>query len=208
MIVKTITVGLYETNCYIIASESTRNSILIDPGAEPGTIIDGIKQANSSISIIVVTHLHKDHIGALRDIKNITGARYMVHTNEVNILNNESSQLSKNIQVHRSNNRDVQPDILLNDGDSIELDDLAFQVIHTPGHTEGSISLYGHGFLFCGDTLFKHSIGRTNFAGGDFNKIIISLKKLISLPDDTVVYPGHGPITTIENEKRGNPFIR
>ncbi len=207
MILKTLAVGPFSSNCYIVGSESSKHGLIIDPGADAKLILRTVNDSGLTISLILVTHTHIDHIGALVPVKEGTGAKFAIHEAEAAAgLGMFSRMLSS--MTGGSFNQPPKPDRLLKDGDIIDIDNLSFTVLHTPGHSPGGISLYGHGILFSGDTLFNYGIGRTDLPGGDYEQIMDSIKnKLMTLPDETIVYPGHGPTTTIGKEKRGNPFL-
>jgi len=185
-------VGLYASNCYIIGSESTKEGIIIDPGAEAEEILKSVEALGLEIKLIVLTHGHMDHIGALKKVQEATGVEVAVHTDDTGFLPEQHIKSR-----------------LLRGGDSIDFGDMHFSVLHTPGHSPGSICLLGHGVLFSGDTLFNFGIGRYDTAGGSYSQIMNSLHtKLMVLPDNTAVYPGHGPDTTIGTERQGNPFLQ
>ena len=207
MILKLLTVGPFASNCYIVGLESSKRGIIIDPGAEAKLILKTVNDLGLTISLIVVTHMHFDHVGALTPVKEGTGAKFALHGAETEAgLGVFSRMLSS--MTGGSFSQLPKPDRLLKEGDTIDIDDLSFTVLHTPGHSPGGISLYGHGIIFSGDTLFNHGIGRTDFPGCSYEQIMDSIKnKLMTLPDETIVYPGHGPATTIGEEKRGNPFL-
>ncbi|MCJ7514505.1 MAG: MBL fold metallo-hydrolase [Dehalococcoidia bacterium] len=207
MILKTLVVGPFASNCYIVGSESSKHGLIIDPGAEAKLILRTVNDLGLTISLILVTHAHIDHIGALAPVTEGTGAKFAIHEAETAAgLGMFSRMLSS--MTGGSFTQPPKPDRLLKNGDTIEIADLKFTVLHTPGHSPGGVSLYGHGILFSGDTLFNHGIGRTDFPGCSYEQIMDSIKnKLMTLPDETVVYPGHGPLTTIGEEKRGNPFL-
>lgn len=206
MIFKALTVGFIATNCYIIGSDVTRRAIVIDPGGSAGGILSAVNNLKLKVDLIVATHSHFDHIGAVKVLKEATGAKFAVGGGE----KMSPGVFTKLVAMMSGGSTSVpEPDIILKDGDRIDIDDLDFKVLFTPGHSPDEISLYGHGMLFSGDTLFNSGIGRTDFPGCSFEQLAGSIKhKLYTLPDDTVVYPGHGPETTIGDEKRGNPFIR
>ncbi len=207
MILKHLVVGPLGANCYIVGDEASRQGIVIDPGAEARTIIKAIGELGLSISVIVVTHAHFDHIGAVPAVKEATGAQLAIHEAEASMHIGPFARMIASM-TGGSFSKSPHPERLLKDGDVIEIGGLRFTVLHTPGHSPGGICLYGHGMVFTGDTLFNYGVGRSDFPGCSHRQLIHSIKsKLMSLPDDTVVYPGHGPPTTIGEEQRGNPFL-
>ena len=208
MIVKMLVVGPFASNCYIVGSSSTKEGMIIDPGAEAGTILRTVQQMGLSIPLIVVTHAHIDHVSALRSVQEKTNAEFALHEAEKGLLLTAPMRMLTSLGLSPIKSP-PQPDRLLKDGDSIEIGDLHFEVLHTPGHSSGGISLSGHGVVFSGDTLFNFGIGRTDFPGCSHELLMKSIhEKLMVLPDETIVYPGHGPLTTIGDERRGNPFLR
>lgn len=207
MIIKHLVVGPLACNCYIVASEAGGQGIIIDPGAEAKAILKAVSELRLSISLIVVTHAHFDHIGAVPAVKETTGAELAIHRAEASMRMGGFARMLASM-TGGSFSKPPQPERLLEDGDIIEVDGLCFTVLHTPGHSPGGISLYGHGVVFTGDTLFNYGVGRSDFPGCSHRQLIQSIMtKLMSLPDDTIVYPGHGPPTTIGEERRGNPFL-
>jgi hydroxyacylglutathione hydrolase len=207
MILKALTVGFIATNCYIVGSDTTRKAMVIDPGADSRAILKAVDADNLSVSLIVITHSHFDHIGAAKAIKDATGAKFAVGAGAEK---SSPGAFIKLVAAMSGGSAKIpEPDLFLSDGDKIDIDDLHFEVLFTPGHSPDEISLYGHGILFSGDTLFNAGIGRTDFPGCSYEQLEHSIQaKLYTLPDQTIVYPGHGPETTIGREKRGNPFIR
>jgi hydroxyacylglutathione hydrolase len=192
MIVKRFAVGWLSTNCYVVGCEETREAAVIDPGMdserEAELILDFIKQRGFHIKYIINTHGHPDHVAGNAAMKEATGAP---------------------ILIHESNSEHVQADRKLHDGDVIHVGTLKLKVLHTPGHTKDGISLLVDNAVFTGDALFAGSVGRTDFPGGSYEELMRSIKtKLLSLPDSFKVYCGHGPPTTIGNEKRHNPFLQ
>lgn len=207
VIVEKLAVGPYASNCYIVGSQSNKEGMIIDPGDEAKGILKKVKELKLDIKLIVLTHGHIDHTGALKEVREATGATVAVHTDDAQSLGRGVSLISV-LMPGLSYPTPPPPDRLLKDGDSIDIGDLHFLVLHTPGHTPGGICLLGEGVVFSGDTLFNYGIGRTDLPGGSYNQIMNSLQtKLMTLPDDTIVYPGHGPRTTIGAEREGNPFL-
>jgi len=208
MLLKALELGPFLANCYIVGSEKTKEGLILDPVAEAETIMKNVRQLGLTIKLIIATHSHPDHIMALSEVKEETGAPFAMH--EAESAGMIASGMARVMGLFMSGSAEPlpKPDMPLNDGDTIGLGDLSFTVLHTPGHSPGGISLYGHGVVFVGDTLFNLSIGRTDFPGCSHQQLIDSINsKLMTLPDETVVYPGHGPQTTILAERQYNPFL-
>ncbi len=203
MWIRTLPVGPLEGNCIIIANEATKDCIVIDPGDEPDMIMDAVKVNGLKVIYIICTHGHFDHVGCVGDIKQETGARVVIHKDEVEIY-----EAAKDMASFWGFDIDPlpEPEIKVQEGDIIQIGDLSFQVLHTPGHSPGGICLYTTGLVITGDTLFAGSVGRTDFYGGDISKLRESFRRLMNLPEDTKVITGHGPATTIGREKRTNMF--
>jgi glyoxylase-like metal-dependent hydrolase (beta-lactamase superfamily II) len=201
--------GLVDTNCYIVSCPETGKAAVIDPGAfkqaEIEAILDIVRRHQLKPECIINTHGHADHIAGNGELQRRTGAPVMIHTYDSIMLTSSQQNGSLLLDVDITS---PKPARLLSDGDTIQVGSVPFKVLHTPGHTQGSICLYTGEVLFSGDTLFAGSVGRTDLPGGSERDIIHSIKeKLMILPDETLVRPGHGPRTTIGREKEENPFI-
>ncbi len=204
MILKKLAVGPLDTNCYIVGSESNKEGMIIDPGDEAEVILSSVKDLELEIRFIVLTHGHIDHIGALKEVKEATGAEVAIHTDEAQSLQRQSSSTMLGLSYPTP----LPPDRSLQDEDSLDIGDLHFLVLHTPGHSPGCICLLGQGVVFSGDTLFNLGIGRTDLPGGNYSQIMNSIHtKLMVLPENTIIYPGHGQGTTIGIECKWNPFL-
>lgn len=198
--------GIYAANCYIIYSENTKDGIIVDPGGDAEEILRTIEDKNLNINYIVLTHGHGDHIGGVVELINTLKIPLLIHKDDVNMIADAKMNLSNIMSI---GSIELNPDKVLNHGDIIRFGDIEARVIHTPGHTLGGICLKIGDNLITGDTLFQGSIGRTDLEGGDYDTIIGSIKEnLLILPENTIVWPGHGAETTIGSEKRNNPFLR
>lgn len=195
----------YGVNCYIIYCEKTKKAAIIDPGGNADAILNFIDQNQLEPQFIILTHAHGDHIGALREVKEKKNLPVYIHPLEEPMLRDANKNMSRWMGYPSV---EIAADRLLKDNEIIELGELKLHIIHTPGHTRGGICIKVEDALFTGDTLFAGSIGRTDFEGGSFPQIIDSIKnKLLVFDDNTKVYPGHGPESTIGMEKRLNPFL-
>jgi len=209
-------VGLLQCNCSVVGDPVTREAIVIDPGDEVDRILEVVARHGLKVNAIVNTHAHIDHVGGLSRMREATGAPVLMHQEDLELyghLDVQAAMIGMRVPAR------TEVDGFLGEGEKICWGSFSAQVIHTPGHTRGSVCLYlpveGSGSgpdqtpkLFAGDTLFAGSIGRTDLWGGSFEQIMRSLKtKLLELPDETIVYPGHGPETTIGQERVGNPFV-
>ena len=205
MIIEELELEPFGSNCYIVGDESKKEGIIIDPGAGANQILSRVEDLGLEIKLILLTHRHHDHTGALGEVKEATNAEVAIHADDQSLQREQHSG-----SVFPSSHQSLpSPDRLLKGGDSIDIGDLHFLVLHTPGHTPGGICLLGEGVVFSGDTLFNFGIGRYDMPGGNGNQLMDSIHtKLMVLPDNTIVYPGHGPHTTIGTERNGNPFLR
>jgi hydroxyacylglutathione hydrolase len=205
MILQGLVVGPFASNCYIVGSETGREGMVIDPGADAERIVQAINKEKLDIKHIVLTHGHIDHISGVKGVREATGAALCIHADDRQFIQEKPIRSTFGASYPSLS----APERLLQGGDSVDVGDLHFMVLHTPGHTPGGICLMGHGVVFSGDTLFNYGIGRTDFPGGSTSQLMNSIHtKLMILPDNTAVYPGHGPATTIGTERRGNPFLR
>ena len=206
MLIECIPLGGMGANCYVVACEETKETLVIDPGGDPAQVLKFAQKHGLNVKYIVNTHGHIDHIMGNNQLKEAAGAKVMIHEMDADMLPNASLNLSGYIGGQIAQD---PADQLLTDGDTVEFGKIKLEVLHTPGHTRGGICLKGDGVVFTGDTLFAGSIGRTDFPGGSFEDIINSIKtKLLPLSDDTAVYPGHMQESTIGQEKKYNPFLR
>lgn len=210
MKVKCLAVGAMMANCYLVWCEATREALVIDPGGEGGRILAEIAGEQLQVKYIVNTHGHVDHIAADEEVRNATGARLLIHAEDAAMLTSPSLNLSIYVGAGVSG---LKPDALLAEGEEIDCgEQVRLRVLHTPGHTRGGICLLdanpGAAAIFTGDTLFAGSIGRTDFPGGSYKTLIASIRdKILPLDDACVVYPGHGPASTVGYERKHNPFI-
>ncbi len=208
MILKTLVVGPIGANCYVIGDEATNEGAIIDPGDDAQRIIQVVKETGLAIQFIIATHGHFDHNGGMREVKDELDCDFLLHKNDLMFVQ-RSKESAMNWGIHIEQVPD--PDRYVEEGDILKLGSLELKIIHTPGHSPGGICIYipTENSVFSGDTLFNGSVGRTDFDGGSMEELLKSIKeKLYTLPDDTVVYTGHGEETTIGNEKRQNMFVR
>lgn len=201
-----IVAGPIGVNCYIVKDEATNEGIIIDPGGNAGEIIKAVSDEKMTVKYVVNTHGHSDHIGANTEVCQALNAKLLIHKADKDMLTDSKKNLSYFMGL---NIISKMADEFVAHGDVIEFGTIKLKVIHTPGHSEGGICLYGENVLFSGDTLFADSIGRCDFPGGSEIVLIRSIKeKLMVLPDDTKVLPGHGPATDIAWERNHNPYLQ
>jgi len=206
MILRTIPVGITMTNCYLVGCEETREGVVIDPGGHPDRILRAIEESGLTVRYVLNTHCHFDHMGANADVVESTGALLAVHPAELPLLQAKGGADWFGVPVRES----PPPNVELHEGDVLEVGTLRLQVLETPGHSPGGVTFYveEEGVAFDGDVLFAMGVGRTDLPGGDWETLIRSIRQvLFALPDETIVYPGHGPHTTIGREKRLNPWV-
>ncbi len=206
MILHTVRVGITDTNCYIAGCEETREGVVIDPGGHPERILAALEKSGLTIRYVLNTHCHFDHMGANAEIVAATGAPLALHPAELPILRVHGGAEWFGVPVKAS----PLPDVELTDGQVLEVGRLCFRVLYVPGHSPGGVAFYEprEGVVFDGDALFADGVGRTDLPGGDWATLVRSIREvLFALPDATVVYPGHGPKTTIGHEKTHNPWL-
>lgn len=205
MIIERLVVGMLQCNCYIVGCEESKVGIVVDPGGDAPTILDRVEELGFTIKLIVNTHGHIDHIAANRPLKEATGAQIAIHREDAQWLVTDQGDYARMLGVLSPG---PAADILLDEGDEVAFGNEGLQVIHTPGHSLGGISLVGDGLVFCGDTLFAMGVGRVDLPGGSWETLMHSIKtQLFTMPDDTTIHTGHGPPTTIGREKRFNPWF-
>jgi glyoxylase-like metal-dependent hydrolase (beta-lactamase superfamily II) len=205
MLLKTITAGPLGVNCYLIGCENTRAGAVIDPGDDAPVILNAIQLLNLDIKYILLTHGHVDHLAHLMKLKDKINAEFLMHQEDAFLLKGLFAQA---LMFGLPNPGNPKPDRFVTDGEEIVLGELIIKVLHTPGHSPGSITFQVEDKLFVGDLIFSGSIGRTDLPKGDYQTLIDSVQtKIFTLPDETIIYPGHGPETTVGQEKATNPFF-
>jgi len=210
MITKMFVVGTLGTNCYVVSCTETREALIIDPGFETDldarAVMKEIDQSKLDVKYIVNTHGHSDHVAGNGIVKRLTGAPILIHEYDAPMLIDSTENLSMLFGLRVAS---LPPaDRMLHDGDVVRVGNIGLRVLHTPGHSRGSISLLGDEVVFTGDTLFAGSIGRTDLPGSSYEEMMLSLKKLMTLPDRMRVCPGHFSTSTVGEEKRHNPFLQ
>jgi len=207
MIHEILPVGVLQCNCSIFGDETSREAVVVDPGDNISEVLDILSRHQLRVKAIVITHAHIDHIGGAAKLKRVTGAPVLLNVNDQALLKMLDVQATW-LGMRPPENTTIDSSVTT--GDTLRTGSLAADVLHTPGHTEGSICLYfaAEKKLIAGDTLFAGSIGRTDLPGGSYQKIMSSLRgPVLALPDETIVVPGHGPLTTIGKERETNPFL-
>lgn len=208
MIHEVLTVGPLQCNCSILGDETSREAIVVDPGGDVSRIVAVLERHGLAVKQILITHAHIDHIAGAARLKRLTGAPVLYNQNDLPLVKMMDEQAG---WIGIATPEVPAPDDTLDEGKIIAVGNISGSILHTPGHTEGSVCLYlpKESLLLAGDTLFAGSIGRTDLPGGDFRKILSSLQeRLMALPDDVAVVPGHGPRTNIGTEREGNPFLQ
>ncbi len=202
---ETVVVGALETNCYLVYCEGSREGLVIDPGADPHKIFAAVAEIEMKPVMIVNTHGHIDHVGANKDVKEHYTIPLYIHEADAALLQNDlQSEIAFLLDARPS----PEPDGYLVEGQELKFGDSHLTVVTTPGHSPGGVSLRGEGCLFSGDTLFYDGVGRTDLPGGSWNVLVDSIRsRIFVLPDETVVLPGHGPTTTVGQEKETNPHM-
>lgn len=204
--VEQLVVGPLFSNCYIIWDKDTKEGVIIDPGDDPENILETINELGVKIKYILATHGHFDHIGAVAPLRRKLKVEFLAHEDDYFFIEDgENAAQRWGIDIEQP----PKPDRFIKDGDMIKIGVFELEVLHTPGHSPGGVSFLYDKMVFAGDTLFQNSIGRTDFRKGSFEDLSNSIKtRLYTLPDDTIVYTGHGPVTTIGGEKKFNSFVR
>ncbi len=201
-------VGMLATNCYLAVNEENGQAVVFDPGADVETILEMAGEAQAEIVAILLTHGHNDHIGAVAELKRVTGAKVYISEVDADCL----TRADKNLSLFMGDSvQSATADYILHDGELLSLAGMEFKVLATPGHTGGGVCFYNESaeVVFVGDTIFCESIGRTDLPGGSYRELLTSIKnKILTLPDATGLLPGHGPATTVDWEKRRNPFLQ
>jgi hydroxyacylglutathione hydrolase len=206
MLITSLSVGPIGTNCYIVGCKETLESMIVDPGGHAPRILATVEEMGLTVKYIVNTHAHFDHVTANRELVEATGAVLVIHPDEVPILKTGGGAQWFGLPADPG----PEPGLLVREGDTLKVGQLCFQITHAPGHSPGHIMLYeaNEGVLFDGDLLFNRGIGRSDLPGGSHVVLMQSIReKILTLPDDTVVYSGHGPATTVGAERRLNPWL-
>ena len=208
IMVRGIVVGVFAENCWVVGNRRTGEAICIDPGDQPDEVLALAKDMGVTVKAIANSHAHVDHILGVRGVQAATGASFLLHQSDLDLLRNGWQGAVSSFGIDESQ-APPDPNAFVTNGDEVEVAGLKLKAIATPGHTPGSVSYYAEGLLFSGDTLFRGSIGRTDLPGGDFDEEMRSItNELLTLPEDTVVLPGHMQETTVAFERDHNPFVQ
>jgi glyoxylase-like metal-dependent hydrolase (beta-lactamase superfamily II) len=206
MQINVLAVTAFAENVYIVSDETTKDALIVDPGGEAERILEAVEQLGVRVKYILDTHGHMDHVGGVLKVQEKTGAQYAIHENDVEISKRQPADYA--FRLISDFETPPDPDTVLKEGDEFTVGNIVVSVIETPGHTMGSVCFLAGGALFAGDTLFNGSVGRTDFPGSSWEAIVESIQsKLFDLEEEVVVLPGHGPQTTIKQEKEYNPFV-
>lgn len=204
MKIETLAVGAFQENSYLLTDEQRGESVLIDPGAEPERLIAAVEKSGSSLQAMWITHAHIDHLGAIAGVKRRWPVPIYLHPLDVTLYRHAHTQA----ELYGLPFEDPpHPDHELADGDTLEVGALRFEVVHVPGHAPGHVMIHGHGVAFVGDCIFAGSVGRTDLPGSNGAHLSRSLERITALDPATVLYPGHGPPTTVGEELQSNPFL-
>ena len=207
MKIKQYVLGPVQTNCFVVYNEQNQAAV-IDPGANGAELVDAIQKDGKEITMVLLTHGHFDHIGGVHEIQEKANCKVYVHEQDQELLQDPSKNLSKLFQqVISKNFTSAKADVLLKDGDTIPFGEITFRVMHTPGHSKGSCMYLTDGVIFSGDTVFKREIGRNDTYGGDPVAQQKSLQRIAAIPGDYIICTGHGENTTLEEEKKYNPYF-
>jgi glyoxylase-like metal-dependent hydrolase (beta-lactamase superfamily II) len=198
-----LVLGPLQTNCYLVTCPATHSALVIDPADEADQILQTAQKKSARIEQILLTHAHPDHLGGLPTLRQATGAKVLLHRLDVEML----QQFGPSYGLRPQQLPQFLPDIQLEGGEELAIGRLSASVIPTPGHTPGSVSLQLADLLFTGDTLFAQGVGRVDLPGGNLDRLLESIQRLFTLPDEYTIYPGHGPSSTIGTEKRDNPYV-
>ena len=204
MIFEVYPAGVYQANCYIIGDEESKIGAVVDPGGDAEGIINECKRLKLNIKYIILTHGHFDHAAGVADIKDSTNAKICMNKKDEYLIKGKGAEITPILR----NTKTFDVDEYISDGDLITIGNIKAKVLETPGHSPGGISLLMDGIVLTGDALFKGSVGRCDFEFGSMEALVTAVKeKILTLPEDTKVYPGHGPSTTVGTEKKFNPYF-
>jgi glyoxylase-like metal-dependent hydrolase (beta-lactamase superfamily II) len=206
MKISVLSVTAFAENVYIVSDDESKDAVIVDPGGEAERILETVEQLGVHVKYILDTHGHMDHVGGVLKVREETGAQYGIHENDIETSMRQPAGYA--LQMIPDFESPPHPDLVLKEGDEFRVGDIVFKVIETPGHTMGSVCFLAGSVLFAGDTLFNGSVGRTDFPGSSGEALVDSIRsKLFNLDEEAVVLPGHGPQTTIKQEKEYNPFV-